>query len=97
MRGQLARLLEAAASPAVQIQIVPLAAGAHAGLAGPFVIASFDGAPDVIYLDTALSGQIIERPDEVARVRLLHDTLRMEALPRRPSLDLISQVMDSWT
>ena len=97
MRGELARLLELAASPAVQIQIVPLAAGAHAGLAGPFVIASFADAPDVIYLDTALSGQIVERPADVHKVRLLYDTLRMEALPRQPSLDLISQVMDSWT
>jgi transcriptional regulator with XRE-family HTH domain len=97
MRGELARLLELAASPAVQIQIVPLTAGAHAGLAGPFVIASFVDGPDVIYLDTALSGQIVERSHDVHRVRLLYDTMRMEALPRQPSLDLISQEMDSWT
>jgi hypothetical protein len=49
------------------------------------------------YLDTALEGQLIERPEDVAMVALLYDTLRAEALPMRASLELIAKVKESWT
>jgi hypothetical protein len=41
-----------------------------------------DGAADVAYLDNALAGQVVERADDVARVTLLYDILKAEALPR---------------
>jgi hypothetical protein len=41
--------------------------GAHPGLDGRFGIASFDGAPDMVYLDNALAGQVVEGPAELAR------------------------------
>src|SRR6266851_3334732 len=48
MRGQMARLIEAARNPRIKILVVPLSVGAHAGLAGHFVIAGFDDAPDIV-------------------------------------------------
>lgn len=60
---------------------MPTAAGAHPGLLGPLVIAGFDRSPDVVYLDTALTGQVVERAEDVTHVAALYDTIRAEALP----------------
>lgn len=97
MREQLAHLLKTAERPKVMLQVVPLDAGPHPGMAGPITIASCDGVPDVAYLDTAMEGQLVERPDDVAAVAVLFDTLRMEALPGRASVRLIAEVMETWT
>jgi len=97
MHDQLGRLLELAQRPKIVVQVVPADAGPHPGTAGPMVIASLDGKPDVAYLDTALEGQLVERHKDVAAIALLYDTLRSEALPVRASLDFISKVQESWT
>jgi Domain of unknown function (DUF5753) len=98
MHDQLDRLLVLAARSKIVLQVVPVDAGPHPGTAGAMVIASFDGAaPDVAYLDTALEGQLVERPEDVATIALVYDTLRAEALPVRASLEYIAKVKDSWT
>jgi hypothetical protein len=61
MAAQLDRLLTAGRYPWVTIQIMPLSAGAHPGLLGPFVIAGFASGPDIAYLDNALTGQASQR------------------------------------
>jgi transcriptional regulator with XRE-family HTH domain len=97
MQGQLARLLELAAQPKISVQVVPASAGAHAGLCGPFMIASFDDAADVSYVDSALASQLVERQEEVFALLMLFDTLRGAALPCRASTELIREVMATWS
>jgi transcriptional regulator with XRE-family HTH domain len=97
MTGQLDQLIAAARDPWITIQVVPSSAGAHPGLLGPFVIAGFAASPDVAYLDNALTGQVVERADDVRHVSVLYDTLRAEALPSRASIDLITEVARTWT
>ncbi len=97
MREQLGRLAEAAGSPRVTVQVMPTSADAHPGLLGPFVVASFEHGPDAAYLDNALDGQVTERRAQVARVSLLYDTLRSEALSPGASVELIRKVADeTW-
>jgi transcriptional regulator with XRE-family HTH domain len=97
MRAQIERLLAAVRLPKILLQIVPLSSGAHPGLAGQFAIASFDGSPDVAYLDNALAGQMIERTDDITRVALLYDILKAEALSPRASVDLVRKALEQWT
>lgn len=97
MREQIDHLLVAARQPKIMLQVVPIGAGAHPGLAGHFVIASFDGSPDVAYLDNALAGQIAERAEHVSRVALLYDILKAEALAPRASIDLMRKAVETWT
>jgi transcriptional regulator with XRE-family HTH domain len=97
MSGQLDRLLAAARQPGVTVQVMPVAAGAHPGLLGSLVIASFDSAPDIAYLDNALTGQLVERREDVKNVQMLYDTLRAEALAPRASEQLIAEVVGEWT
>ncbi|HLI36725.1 MAG TPA: DUF5753 domain-containing protein [Streptosporangiaceae bacterium] len=98
MRDQFSRMLEDARNPRITIQIMPWSAGAHPGLLGPFVVASFDAGPDAAYLDNALAGQVTERRKDVARVGLLYDSLAREALSPGASAELIAKVIEElWT
>jgi transcriptional regulator with XRE-family HTH domain len=97
MRDQLTRLIEFAARPKVCLQVVPASAGAHSGLCGPFMIASFDGTADVSYVDSAMSSQLVEWQEGVFALTLVFDTVRGAALPCRASADLIREVVSTWS
>ena len=98
MHDQLLHLATMSDRPSITIQIIPFAAGAHTGLLGAFAIAEFADAPGIAYLETVAGGQIMEEPSAVADVTLTFDTLRAEALPRRVSRDLITEVAEErWT
>jgi transcriptional regulator with XRE-family HTH domain len=97
MRGQVEHLIEMAQRPNVVIQVIGSNVGAHAGLLGAFVIADLAGAPSIVYLETALTGMIVERPEDVAAVTLRYDALKSEALPRAASLEVLKEVAKSWT
>lgn len=97
MRDQLGALLAAAERPKVAIQVVPASAGAAAGLAGMFVIATMnDNAGDIAYAETVATGQLIDRADDVATFATAYEMLRAEALPREPSLDLIRKRKEEY-
>jgi hypothetical protein len=97
MAEQLSKLTEVAKLPNVIIQVVPTAQGAHEGFRGPFVIAEFADSPLVAYQDTPVQGQIVDRPDEVASLMSLWDTVKSVALPVAASLELIEEVAKTWT
>ncbi|WP_281274070.1 Scr1 family TA system antitoxin-like transcriptional regulator [Sphaerisporangium album] len=77
------------------IQIVPLDVGAYPGLAGPLVITGIDGS-EVVYVDNALSGDVIEHAPDVAALKCLWESLRAEALPTKQSMNLIAKVAETW-
>jgi transcriptional regulator with XRE-family HTH domain len=97
MRGQFAHLVAMTQCPKVKVLVVPATAGAHVGLAGAFVIAGFRDTPEMVYLDTAAQGQMADHPDIVKACAQVFDTLRAEALPPRASLELITEVRQTWT
>lgn len=98
MHDQLAHLADLSARSNITVEIVPYGAGAHSGLLGAFVIAEFEDAPAIVYLETAAGGQIAEGADVVAQVRLTFDTLRSESLTHRLSRDMIMKVAEEkWT
>jgi hypothetical protein len=93
----MAFLATAAERPYVVLQVIPLSAGAHEGMrGGPFVLADFDESPSLGYQDTALTGQIVEDANQVEALATTWDTLRLEALPRSASLDLVEEVARTW-
>lgn len=97
IREQLLHLVDLAAGTTVLLQVVPAGTGMHPGLNGPFVIASFDGAGEIAYLDNQLRGQVVDNPDDVSAVKRSWESLRGEALTRRQSTDLILEVAQTWT
>jgi hypothetical protein len=80
--------------PKVSLQVIPFGAGARSGLLGHFVIADPDERSSVVYLETAIAGQVVEAPSVMSQAGLTFDTLRSEALPRQASRDLIMKIVD---
>jgi transcriptional regulator with XRE-family HTH domain len=97
MHEQLIYVIEVAQRPRIRVQIIPSDVGSHPGLLGAFVIASFDGSPDVLYLETVVRGIVSGEPKDVAAAHSAWESLRSDALPRRQSHELIEEVARSWT
>jgi transcriptional regulator with XRE-family HTH domain len=77
MAAQRRRLLADAYRPAVTIQVLEVAAGAHAGMDGPFTIFGFQAPAerDVVALDSAADALYLEGPEDVARYRRVFELL----------------------
>jgi transcriptional regulator with XRE-family HTH domain len=98
MREQLAHLAELVeAHHHTSVQIVPLGAGAHAGLTGSIVVASFKSQPDVVYLESLWRGEVVTDPDGVEALTSQMDAIRVLALPQAASLSLIREALNQWT
>jgi transcriptional regulator with XRE-family HTH domain len=92
MAGQRRRLLEAAARPAVTVQVLPIGAGAHAGMDGPFTIFGFPAPaePDVVALDSAADALYLESPEDLRRYRRVFELLLPAALTPEDSAAFIA-------
>ncbi|MEU4536370.1 helix-turn-helix transcriptional regulator [Streptosporangium sp. NPDC023825] len=97
MRRQLKHLLEAADSPRIGIQIVPLALGSTTGASGGFVIAQLQGGADTAYIESATHGHITERAEDVEAIYARYDAIRSEAHPQHVSIELIREAEKAWT
>jgi transcriptional regulator with XRE-family HTH domain len=93
MAAQRRQLLEDAARPAVTIQVLPVGAGAHAGMDGPFTIFGFPAAAerDVVALDSAADALYLESPEDLRRYRRVFELLLPAALTPEASAELIAR------
>jgi transcriptional regulator with XRE-family HTH domain len=96
MAAQLTRIVAVGERPGVVVQIIPIAIGAHAGLLGEFTLLTRPDGMRVAYTESITSAQPIERPEEVAEFVLAYDTLRIEALTPRESLDVIRTIQGEF-
>lgn len=97
MHGQLLALIERAALPNVDIQLIPFEAGAHAAMNSTFEILHFEeAAPDVVYVEGLLGQHYLEGPKELARYRRVFDQLRAIALGPRDSLAKLREIAQSF-
>ncbi|MFC8345020.1 helix-turn-helix domain-containing protein [Streptomyces sp. NPDC057280] len=94
MRGQLAHLLTFETNPRINIQILPFAAGAHAGLTGSFDVYRFASDPTIVYTEGYGSAHPTANPDTVNNCTLRYDHLQAAALPLRDSAAMIRRVME---
>lgn len=95
MHEQLMYLTEINRPPLVTIQILPFAAGRHAGMDGPFRILSY---PDPVDLDVVCLGYLygalyLEEDGQVDSYKMVFDHLRAQALSSAQSMDLLSRTM----
>ncbi|MFF5171166.1 helix-turn-helix transcriptional regulator [Micromonospora sp. NPDC000089] len=97
MVEQCEHLAEVARQEHIQIHIVPLDAGMYLGFGGQFIIAELSDGTRVAYADNQLDAQVVDGPADVAKLSKTWEIIRNEALPRRPSIELIREVAKSWT
>ncbi|MGR4878904.1 Scr1 family TA system antitoxin-like transcriptional regulator [Streptomyces sp. LARHCF249] len=94
MREQLAHLLSHHENRWVQIQVLPYAAGQHAGLIGSFNGLRFTDDPDIVYTEDLISGHMTANPDTVREAALRYAHLQAAALSVEDSAALITRVME---
>jgi transcriptional regulator with XRE-family HTH domain len=93
MRGQLARLRDAARLANVTIQTLPFGAGAHAAMGVPFVVLDFDGPDSVslVYLEHLTGELYLDDEPDIARYTLVFDYLRAKALDPEHFVSMIDE------
>jgi len=97
MRGQLERLQEAISQPNITIQVVPFAAGPHAGMEGAFTLATLpDLAHDVVYVEGPPGAIYLEEQDHVRRCTMHFAVLSSLALSAAESADLIATTLAQY-
>lgn len=91
MRRQLEHLHTVAQMPNVTLQVLPFAAGAHAGLEGSFVLLRFpdEADPDTVYVVMATGGVFQEKTEDLAKYSSIFDLLNKVALPPDASTALL--------
>jgi transcriptional regulator with XRE-family HTH domain len=95
MAGQLEHLAELAMMPRISIQVIP-ADMPHAGLLGAFVVAETDQALAIVYLDSALDGQVVESAAKAEAMDVVFRALQMEALTGSASLSRMKEAAQRW-
>jgi transcriptional regulator with XRE-family HTH domain len=92
MHRQLHHLLGVAEQPHVTLRIVPLTAGAYAGLRGPFVILEFADDPALVYLENHSTVLFLEEETDLAAYRLALGNILHTALAPAATAELITQI-----
>ncbi|WP_181188201.1 helix-turn-helix domain-containing protein [Actinopolyspora mortivallis] len=95
MTEQLNHLIKLCERPRIDLQILPLKAGAHLAQSGGFQILKFPsemaGDPGVVYLEGLVEGRYYEKPDEVALYERALTRLRVQAANQEDSQAMLRQ------
>ena len=90
LRGQLRRLIEAAEMPNVTLQVLPFAAGAHAGVDGAFMIAEFPAPdPDIVHVEYRTGALFLDDKEQVLQYNRVYDRLQARAMDPDESVERI--------
>ncbi|MEU3114504.1 helix-turn-helix transcriptional regulator [Micromonospora chalcea] len=97
MSQQVAHLIEASSQPHVAVHVIPADASLHIGLTGPFTPARGGDGGWIGYLENQLGGTVIDKDEDVAILLSRWESVRSEALSRRQSIELMKEVVESWS
>ncbi|MFI7430365.1 helix-turn-helix domain-containing protein [Micromonospora sp. NPDC049836] len=97
MGEQVAHLVECVERSEVSVHIIPAEVSVHIGLTGPFTLARGVDGGWIGYLENQLGGTVIEKDEDLAVLQSRWESVRSEALPRGQSIELMKEVMTSWS
>ncbi|GGO80602.1 helix-turn-helix domain-containing protein [Nonomuraea cavernae] len=95
-RRQLEHLVTMAENNWFSVQLIPYEALCTAALVGPIVLAQEDGVPIAAYVESALHGRVVDKPDEIKRLVGRLECVRKAALPEYLSMQRIKERAASW-
>jgi transcriptional regulator with XRE-family HTH domain len=95
MAAQLNHICEISERPNVSIHLLPSENGASAGLFGGFFVASSEGKPDVLLMETVVD-QTTENRTLVRKAQIVFNQVRRDALPRVASRAVILEAVERW-
>ena len=92
MSDQLHHLLRMAVRPTVTLRVVPASLGLHAAVSGSFVLLEFADFRPLVFLESAISGLYLEKPEETRVYKNILTALEDTALDEEESKNLIARV-----
>ncbi|MEO3755364.1 helix-turn-helix transcriptional regulator [Streptomyces sp. B6B3] len=94
MRDQISRLIDAAASPQVRLQILPFSAGPHPAMYGPFHLFRFPlpELSDVACAENLIGAAYFDQRDDVSTFREALDRMCAQAAPVHRTEALLSGI-----
>ncbi len=96
MKRQLQQLLNMAERPNIELRIVPMTAGAHVGLRGPFVMLEFVEEPTLVFVENQNMGLFLEDEADVLSYRVALTNILSVALSADATNDLITSIVAEW-
>jgi hypothetical protein len=92
MREQLDHLVQVAEWPNVTLQVLPFAAGAHAGMDGTFTILMYEESEgqSLVFVSHAAGGLLLDKDEELQRYAFVFDALRARAMAPDAAVELIA-------
>jgi len=96
MRDQLKTLATVSELPNVTIRIVPFAAGPLPVPTNKFIILSFDGTPDLVFLESLTGQLVLERQSDLAAYNEAYVALEELALPAGDSHDRLLSLLREY-
>ncbi|MEV5693809.1 helix-turn-helix domain-containing protein [Micromonospora globbae] len=97
MAQQVGHLIRCVERPHVRVHVIPAEVSTHVGLAGPFTLARGADGGWIAHLENQLGGTTIDRDEDVASLVARWESVRSEALPHRQSVELMKEVVSSWS
>lgn len=95
-KAQLEHLAELTERPNIDIQILPLDAGAHTGTEGTFTLLTappeLENYPGCVYVETMVKGYYYEEQEEITKYRNALTRLRVQAIKPEDSAAYIRQI-----
>jgi transcriptional regulator with XRE-family HTH domain len=97
MRAQLLHLIDMCDHPAVTLQILPFAAGAHRAMGGPFTILRYTEPDlrDVVYIEQLTSALYLDKPTEVDAYLEVIEEVCLQADPSAKTPGMLKSVLDT--
>ena len=92
MSEQLHHLLRMAVRPYITLRVIPVALGAHAASAGPFIYMEFAEFRPVVYMESETSSLFLEKKEETAAYQGILGALAETTLGEKESKELIATV-----
>ncbi|GGM36367.1 transcriptional regulator [Longimycelium tulufanense] len=90
---QFRHLLDAADRPNVLLQVIPLTAGIHTGVEGPFLIFEYGNSSAVVLLEAKAGEHFLEKEPEVAPYLTAITSLEEQALDAAESRTLVARLL----
>jgi hypothetical protein len=92
MSHQLHHLVSMSVRPYVAVRVIPISAGAHAGLAGSCCLMEFADFCPVVSVELETAGYFLEEPAEIAIYEKIVSSLTAVALGKQESTQLIGKL-----
>ncbi|WP_055700158.1 helix-turn-helix domain-containing protein [Streptomyces silaceus] len=86
-------ILDLAERRNIEVQVMPLTSGSHAGLAGPFQLLENPDNKWFAYSEGQRNGQFVSDPKEISVLQARYARMRSQALPLADSTSLLQQML----